>query len=860
MQTDGQWDQVEAAVTRMLNARESQSEVDFGQFLPSEPGQQRRLVLITLIKIDLEHRWATGEQRLLETYLQDWPELQNDPDALAELLRAECRIRAAHGALPAASDVQARFPQLPCESLVQSCENDSRTGLDLLHDSTLSRARQESVAGAGIERRRSPALPVGTQLGRYRIVAEIGRGGMGAVYQAHDDELNRTVAIKVLHPWVTVRARESDLLLNEAQAAARLQHPAVVPVHDIGRCADETRFLVMEYVPGNSLARLLKDGRVDQEQILKLLIDIADALHVAHQQGLVHRDIKPANLLVDRQGRARITDFGLAIEARDDSREAGEVAGTLPYMAPEQVRGDAHLLDGRTDVWALGVVLHEALAGSRPFPGDSPEELRRAILTAQPQPLRDVRPRIARDVQRICQRCLAKDPAIRYASAAELAAALRNAQTARRASRRRWIGISACLAAVGVLIFAVLLPWWLTRKRPFVPPAFEEQAVAPWLEDCKLVLTAQTGARIDLDAAETVIVNQPAVFAMSSPLSLDRSRVTGTMVVERRIDHLCLELPLAICWPEDGYNAVLAPEQCSLRLRVDISAKGDFQLGTLGDEAREHLLALVGPGGIDNGLRFDGTLLPAELVGQPHFSSLDLDDKQNILAAWFQQLYTKFATSGAASGGPANHAELYTCPIRLRNRFRESVTVVQGCLYHEQMDYPNYPELRRYRDEAMNAVWSPIAGLPDQDAHLESSFDLRCAPGCPSVLTAAAVTDNDNGSAFELFGLSLDELPGFRRDVEHAWINIDAGAGTCEGGNELVPDRVVISRAWLLLYDQAPTRVELHVDTTWSSSWPYFRYVTLGEVEILSSDWSPKGQEARDITPQVWVIPPDPRP
>jgi hypothetical protein len=336
--------------------------------------------------------------------------------------------------------------------------------------------------------------------------------------------------------------------------------------------------------------------------------------------------------------------------------------------------------------------------------------------------------------------------------------------------------------------------------------------------------------------------------------------VTSGKIVELHADHLCLELPLTIHWTDDGYNDVLGPEDCSLRLRVAISADGDFQFGTLGDDPREHLLALAGQGGIDNGRRFDGTLLPAELVGEPHFPRVDLDAKQNVLAAWFQQLYARFATSEAASGGPANTAELYTCPIRLRNRFRQSVTVVLAQLCHDQMDYTGYPELRRYRDKAMNAVWSPIAEHPDQDAHLEFSFDLHSTAGCPSVLAATAVTDNDNGSSFKLFGLSLDNLPSYRRDEEHAWINIDAGAGTCEGGNELVPDRIVIARAWLLLYDQAPTRVELRVDTTWSSSWPYFRYVTLGEVDVLSSDWSPKGQEAGELKPQVWVIPPDTRP
>jgi hypothetical protein len=173
------------------------------------------------------------------------------------------------------------------------------------------------------------------------------------------------------------------------------------------------------------------------------------------------------------------------------------------------------------------------------------------------------------------------------------------------------------------------------------------------------------------------------------------------------------------------------------------------------------------------------------------------------------------------------------------------------------MDYAGYPEIRRYRDEAMNAVWSPIARQPDQDAHLEFAFDLRCETSGPSVLSVAAVTDNDNGSSFKVSGLSLDELPSYRREDAYASITVDAESGVCQGANPIVPDEIVLSRALAVLYDQAPTRVELQVDTTWSVSWPSFRYVTLGEVEVLSSDWSPKGQELREIAPQVWVLPPD---
>ncbi|HQU43626.1 MAG TPA: serine/threonine-protein kinase, partial [Pirellulales bacterium] len=186
----------------------------------------------------------------------------------------------------------------------------------------------------------------------------LGRGGFGTVWLADDEELQRPVAIKVPRRKQLSSEESVEDFLREARMAAALKHAAIVTVYDVGRLDDGACFVVMEYVDGRTLAEEMKWTRFDLQQTARLMEEIADAVHYAHTQGLVHRDLKPANILIDRAGRPHVVDFGLAIHEQQQPFYSGDRSGTPAYMAPEQIRGESHRLDGRTDVWALGIVLY----------------------------------------------------------------------------------------------------------------------------------------------------------------------------------------------------------------------------------------------------------------------------------------------------------------------------------------------------------------------------------------------------------------------------------------------------------------------------------------------------------------------
>ncbi|MEV6343165.1 serine/threonine-protein kinase [Actinoplanes sp. NPDC051851] len=256
---------------------------------------------------------------------------------------------------------------------------------------------------------------------RYRLEARLGAGGMGEVWRAVDELLQRTVAVKTMLDSV---AGDPDFLRRfaaEATAMARVNHPAVASIHDFGTFRGTT-FLVMEFVDGESLAdRLKRDGRIAPDETMRLIAQTADGLQAVHDQGLVHRDVKPANLLLRRDGSVVITDFGIAKSA-DASRitASGAVLGTPSYLSPEQVLG--HPADGRSDVYALGLVAYECLAGERPFAGDNPYAV--AFQRVQEAP-RTIAVPLSGTVRAVVERALTVSPEERWATAAEFAAAAR---------------------------------------------------------------------------------------------------------------------------------------------------------------------------------------------------------------------------------------------------------------------------------------------------------------------------------------------------------------------------------------------------------------------------------------------------
>jgi tRNA A-37 threonylcarbamoyl transferase component Bud32 len=275
----------------------------------------------------------------------------------------------------------------------------------------------------------SISMPVATRLGNYDLLAEIARGGMGVVYKARQHQLNRTVALKMIRTGHLATAEDVKRFHTEAEAAAHLRHPNIVRVHEVGE-VDGQHFFSMEFIEGRTLAKRLAEAPVPGRTAALYVRQIARAIHYAHLQGILHRDLKPSNILLDYNDEPHVTDFGLAkrlqspdgprVMAADPTR-TGVVLGTPSYMAPEQAAGKVKELGPACDVYGLGAVLYELLTGRPPFRSDTPLDTLIQVLECEPVPPRLLNPKVNRDLETICLKCLEKDPNLRYASADALA-------------------------------------------------------------------------------------------------------------------------------------------------------------------------------------------------------------------------------------------------------------------------------------------------------------------------------------------------------------------------------------------------------------------------------------------------------
>ena len=304
------------------------------------------------------------------------------------------------------------------------------------------------------------------ELGDYELLEEVGRGGQGVVFRARQKSLNRIVALKVigLGQWAT-KAHLKRFRL-EAEAAASLDHPCIVPIYEVGE-RDGQCYFSMKFVEGGQLDEVVKDAPMSIRQAVELIAKVARTVHYAHEHGILHRDIKPGNILLDAKGEPHLTDFGLArlVESESTVTRTLEVLGTPSYMAPEQAAGNNAELTSATDVYGLGAVLYQLLTGHPPFAGGTTYETIKLLLETEPRPPRLWNPKVDRDLSTICLKCLEKDPQRRYSSALALAEDLERwlkhepiqaRRTGVLARGKKWLQRNPTAAGIVVLSLALI--------------------------------------------------------------------------------------------------------------------------------------------------------------------------------------------------------------------------------------------------------------------------------------------------------------------------------------------------------------------------------------------------------------------
>src|SRR5216117_274948 len=352
---------------------------------------------------------------------------------------------------------------------------------------------ETSEANAALHIKKAPRpARILSDFGDYELLEEIGRGGQGVVYRARQKSLNRTVALKVigLGQWAT----EAHLkrFRREAEAAASLNHPSIVPIHEVGE-RDGLCYFSMNFVEGGQLDQVVRDTPMSTRQAAELIAKVARTVHYAHEHGILHRDIKPGNILLDKKGEPHLTDFGLVrlVETESTVTRTNEVLGTPSYMAPEQAVGNNVQVTSATDVYGLGAVFYQLLTGHPPFSGGTTYETIRLLLETEPRQPRLLNPKVDRDLSTICLKCLEKDPRRRYSSALALSEDLerwlkKEPIQAKRSGffthARKWVRRKPAIAAVITLSLslAATMAWNVWKSELISRPATNGIAVLPF--------------------------------------------------------------------------------------------------------------------------------------------------------------------------------------------------------------------------------------------------------------------------------------------------------------------------------------------------------------------------------------------
>lgn len=444
---------------------------DLAEFL-ERCGQLSVAQVAAIVRVDQWQRWHTDTPVRVETYLHCFPALASDATIAVDLVCSEYLLQVRLGQPAKVDEFVFRFPQFAV-SLRQQIElhrafGESSDGRD---DDTPDETSPRFLPAAS-EASEFLAGHIPLTLGRYRIVNVIGRGGMGAVYRAHDTRLDRPVALKVILTGARADTGQIRRFYREARAAASVNHPNLCPVYDVGTVRG-IPYLTMPALPGTTLAaHLAEQGQIPEVTATRWTIQLARALHAAHQAGVTHRDLKPANIIINERQEPVVIDFGLAALANDTTHltPTDAFVGTPAYMPPEQLMGQAPDQGASNDIYSLGVILYEMLAGKRPFTGTI-FEIVRQIGEAEPVPLtclrQDVDPRLAL----ICHKAMSKQPQSRFASMSAFAEALAtitpihptsNAAPPRtfRATVRRYRAILVPALSIVALAGALGLPRW----------------------------------------------------------------------------------------------------------------------------------------------------------------------------------------------------------------------------------------------------------------------------------------------------------------------------------------------------------------------------------------------------------------